>query len=107
MGVAGSDDEWNGLFGSPRSKPFPVSMIWPSYSDTWIAARINGKSFEGPNAASAVLRRPEIPSFTTGDHHAQEIQFAFRCARSVRSMTALGMSPRQRRPERRSGSNAW
>jgi choline dehydrogenase-like flavoprotein len=47
MGVAGSDDEWNGLFDSPRSKPFPMSMIWPSYSDTWIAARINGKSFEG------------------------------------------------------------
>jgi glucose dehydrogenase len=47
MGVAGSDKEWNGLFDSPRSKPFPMSMIWPSYSDTWIAARINGKSFEG------------------------------------------------------------
>ena len=47
MGVAGSHDEWNGLFDSPRSKPFPMSMIWPSYSDTWIAGRINGKSFEG------------------------------------------------------------
>ena len=47
MGVAGSDEEWNGLFDSPRSKPFPMSMIWPSYSDTWIAARINGKSFDG------------------------------------------------------------
>lgn len=47
MGVAGSHDEWNGLFDSPRSKPFPMSMIWPSYSDNWIAARINGKSFEG------------------------------------------------------------
>jgi choline dehydrogenase-like flavoprotein len=47
MGIAGSDEEWNGLFNSPRSKPFPMSMIWPSYSDTWIADRINGKSFEG------------------------------------------------------------
>ncbi len=47
MGVAGSHDEWNGLFDSPRSKPFPMNMIWPSYSDTWIAARINGESFEG------------------------------------------------------------
>jgi glucose dehydrogenase len=47
MGVAGSDEEWNGLFDSPRSKPFPMSMIWPSYSDAWIAERINGKSFEG------------------------------------------------------------
>jgi choline dehydrogenase-like flavoprotein len=47
MGVAGSDEEWNGLFNSPRSKPFPMSMIWPSYSDSWIAARLKGQSFEG------------------------------------------------------------
>jgi choline dehydrogenase-like flavoprotein len=47
MGVAGSHEEWNGLFNSPRSKPFPMSMIWPSYSDNWIASRINGKNFAG------------------------------------------------------------
>jgi choline dehydrogenase-like flavoprotein len=47
MGVAGSHEEWNNLFDSPRSKPFPMSMIWPSYSDTWIAGKINGKKFEG------------------------------------------------------------
>lgn len=47
MGVAGSHEEWDGLFDSPRSKPFPMSMIWPSYSDNWIAARINGQTFEG------------------------------------------------------------
>ena len=47
MGVAGSDQEWADTFGSKRSKPFPMSMIWPSYSDLWISERINGKSFEG------------------------------------------------------------
>jgi len=47
MGVAGSHEEWDGLFDSPRSKPFPMSMIWPSYSDNWIAERINGRSFDG------------------------------------------------------------
>ena len=47
MGIAGSQAEWDGLFASQRSKPFPMSMIWPSYSDLWIAERINGKSFEG------------------------------------------------------------
>jgi choline dehydrogenase-like flavoprotein len=47
MGVAGSQEEWDGLFGSQRSKPFPMSMIWPSYSDIWIADRINGKTFDG------------------------------------------------------------
>src|SRR5438477_5872756 len=47
MGVAGSHEEWNNLFDSPRSQPFPMSMIWPSYSDMWIAERINGRSFDG------------------------------------------------------------
>src|SRR5882724_6710591 len=47
MGVAGSHEEWDGLFDSPRSKPFPMSMIWPSYSDNWIAERINGRTFDG------------------------------------------------------------
>lgn len=47
MGVAGSQSEWDGLFGSQRSKAFPMSMIWPSYSDLWISDRINGKVFEG------------------------------------------------------------
>jgi glucose dehydrogenase len=47
MGIAGSHAEWDNLFHSPRSKPFPMSMIWPSYSDLWIAERINGKQFEG------------------------------------------------------------
>jgi len=57
MGVAGSHDEWNKLFDSPRSKPFPMSMIWPSYSDNWIAARINGKTF-----ADAEYRVRSTPS---------------------------------------------
>jgi choline dehydrogenase-like flavoprotein len=47
MGVAGSHEEWNNLFESQRSKPFPMTMIWPSYSDRWIADRINGQEFEG------------------------------------------------------------
>ena len=47
MGVAGSDEEWKNVFNSPRSKPFPMSKIWPSYSDNWIAKRINGKSLDG------------------------------------------------------------
>jgi choline dehydrogenase-like flavoprotein len=47
LGVAGSDAEWEDIFGSRRSQAFPMSMIWPSYSDRWIAERIDGKSFEG------------------------------------------------------------
>jgi choline dehydrogenase-like flavoprotein len=47
MGVAGSDEEWQDLFGSHRSRPFPMSMIWPSYSDNLIAGKINGATFDG------------------------------------------------------------
>ncbi len=47
MGVAGSDEQWKDLFRSPRSRPFPMSMIWPSYLDNWIAARINDQDFDG------------------------------------------------------------
>jgi choline dehydrogenase-like flavoprotein len=47
LGVAGSDAEWEDTFGSKRSQPFPMSMIWPSYSDRWIAERIDNRSFEG------------------------------------------------------------
>jgi choline dehydrogenase-like flavoprotein len=64
MGVAGSHEEWNGLFNSPRSQPFPMSMIWPSYGDTWIAARINGKSFEG-----AEYRVRSTPSARNSEHY--------------------------------------
>jgi choline dehydrogenase-like flavoprotein len=47
LGVAGDDEEWRDLFESSRSKPFPMSMIWPSYSDRWIAQRIDGQTFNG------------------------------------------------------------
>ena len=47
MGVAGADAEWDDRSGR-GSRPFPMSMIWPSYSDLWIAERINGQAFEGP-----------------------------------------------------------
>lgn len=47
MGVAGANEEWDDLFGAFRSKPFPMSKIWPSYSDMWIAERIDGKTFDG------------------------------------------------------------
>ena len=65
MGVAGSDEEWNNLFNSPRSKPFPMSKIWPSYSDNWIAARIDGKSFD--HAKYCVKSTPAARNSTTYD----------------------------------------
>ena len=50
MGVAGSHEEWDGLFDSPRSKPFPMSMIYPATRQ--LDCRANQwKSFDGANIA--------------------------------------------------------
>ena len=65
IGVAGSDAEWQNLFHSPRSKPFPMSMIWPSYSDRWIAGQINDKKFEG--SVYRVLSTPSARNSTLYD----------------------------------------
>lgn len=47
LGVAGDHDEWNNLFGAFRSRPFPMSKIWPSYSDIRVTEAIAGLEFEG------------------------------------------------------------
>lgn len=36
LGVAGDHEELNGLFGASRSRAFPMTRIWPSYSDIYI-----------------------------------------------------------------------
>jgi choline dehydrogenase-like flavoprotein len=33
LGVAGDDAEWQNVHGAYRSQPFPMSKIWPSWSD--------------------------------------------------------------------------
>jgi hypothetical protein len=33
LGVAGDDAEWQNVHGAFRSQPFPMSKIWPSWSD--------------------------------------------------------------------------
>ena len=47
LGVAGDHDEWNDLLGAHRSRPFPMSKIWLSYSDLIAARDIDGMELDG------------------------------------------------------------
>jgi len=47
LGVSGNHAEWNGLFGAPRSQPFPMPGIALSYSDQKVKARIEGHKVRG------------------------------------------------------------
>lgn len=47
LGVAGDDAEWNGVHGAFRSAPFPMSKIWPSWSDLIYTRALSSVSIEG------------------------------------------------------------
>lgn len=47
LGVSGDAAEWEGLYGSTRSGPFPMPPIWRAYGDSVIAERLDGQTFEG------------------------------------------------------------
>ena len=47
LGVAGDHDAWNGLLGGFRSKPYPMTQIWPSFGDQWVIDGLAGATVEG------------------------------------------------------------
>ena len=47
LGVSGNHAELDGLFGSPRSEPFPMAGIPLTYSDGLIKAKIDGQVVNG------------------------------------------------------------
>jgi glucose dehydrogenase len=47
LGVSGNHDELDGLFGAYRSEPFSMQGIPRTYSDSRIAARIQGRTVRG------------------------------------------------------------
>jgi glucose dehydrogenase len=47
LGVAGDDAEWANVHGAHRSRPFPMSKIWPSWSDLRIADALKSTLVEG------------------------------------------------------------
>lgn len=47
IGVAGDHDEWNKPDLGYRSRPFPMSRIWPSYGDRFVERRLDGLLIDG------------------------------------------------------------
>jgi choline dehydrogenase-like flavoprotein len=47
VGVAGDHDEWNTPEFGGRSRPFPMSRIWPSYGDRFVESRLGGLVIDG------------------------------------------------------------
>ena len=56
LGVAGDDEEWKNVHGAFRSASFPMSKIWPSWSDLYIARKLSAVKIAGQNVA--VLSTP-------------------------------------------------
>jgi len=56
LGVAGDDAEWNDVHGAFRSQPFPMSKIWPSWSDVQIARKLKDVEISGQQVS--VLSTP-------------------------------------------------
>jgi choline dehydrogenase-like flavoprotein len=47
LGVSGDHEELDGLLGAHRSRPFPMSKIWPSYGDLEVGRAIGGLTVDG------------------------------------------------------------
>lgn len=47
IGVAGDHNEWNTPDYGRRSKPFPMTQIWPSYGDRVVASRLKNLTIDG------------------------------------------------------------
>ena len=47
LGVAGDDAEWENVHGAFRSRPFPMSKIWPSWSDLLFTRALSDVKIEG------------------------------------------------------------
>jgi choline dehydrogenase-like flavoprotein len=58
LGVAGDVDEWRDVLGAFRSTSFPMSKVWPSYSDLRVAAAIKTARVESEGVPFAVFSTP-------------------------------------------------
>ena len=47
LGVSGDDAEWQNVLGAFRSRPFPMSKIWPSWSDLEFARVLEDVHIDG------------------------------------------------------------
>ncbi len=56
LGVAGDDSEWQNVHGAFRSAPFPMTKVWPSWSDLQFARALKDTPIKGQTLA--VLSTP-------------------------------------------------
>jgi glucose dehydrogenase len=47
LGVSGDHGELDGLLGGGRSRPFPMTKIWPAYGDLVVKKAIEGLRYDG------------------------------------------------------------
>ena len=47
LGVSGNHEQWDGLLGGYRSAPFPMTEVWPTYSDQWVTAHLGQFEVDG------------------------------------------------------------
>jgi choline dehydrogenase-like flavoprotein len=47
LGVSGDHQQLDGLLGAYRTRPFPMTKIWPSYGDLHVAEAIRGLAVDG------------------------------------------------------------
>lgn len=47
LGVSGDHAQWDGYLGAKRSRPYPMSKIWPAYGDTVVKPLLDGVVLEG------------------------------------------------------------
>jgi choline dehydrogenase-like flavoprotein len=47
LGVAGDDAEWQNVHGAFRSQPFPMTKIWPSWSDLVFTRALDARDVAG------------------------------------------------------------
>ncbi len=57
LGVSGNHEEWQNFKGAFRSKAFPMSEIWESFSDTVVANKINNLDIY--SSRIKVMRTPQ------------------------------------------------
>jgi len=47
LGVSGDHEAWQGFFGARRSRPFPMTAIWPSHADGMMSELVSGLVVDG------------------------------------------------------------
>ena len=65
LGVSGDHHQWDKYLGAHRTRPYPMSKIWESYSDRQVTPIINGLDVDGVQLR--VMNTPQARNSTAYD----------------------------------------